>query len=131
MKSFIVIGAPRSGTSLVAGVLNTNDIDMGSSGAAHMALNPHGYVEDGRFSTINDELIHRANGNVVSPPLVWTVKQLLTVERHRYLDRLLEAIEVRNSGRGARQPSRGSITVAGRPVRSAHHSCTWEVCGNQ
>ena len=98
MRSFIVIGAPRSGTSLVAGVLNTNGIDMGDSGAAHMALNPHGYVEDGRFSTINDELIHRANGNVVSPPLVWTVKQLLTVERHRYLDRLLEAVDVRNSG---------------------------------
>lgn len=98
MRTFIVIGAPRSGTSLIAGVLNSNGIDMGDSGAAHMALNPKGYIEDGRFSNINDELIHRANGNVVSPPEICAVKETLKVERYHFVDRLREVIAIRMTG---------------------------------
>lgn len=68
MRAFIVIGAPRSGTSLVAGILDRNGINMADAAPRDLAMQPTGYYEDNRFSQINDQVIGAAGGHFLTPP---------------------------------------------------------------
>jgi len=55
----IVLGAPRSGTSLIAGVLHSRAIAMGSDLLKPDSGNPHGYFEDIDFIDFHRQLLAR------------------------------------------------------------------------
>jgi hypothetical protein len=56
-QPFIVLGAPRSGTSMVAGALHACGIRMGSDFLESDSGNPHGYFEDLDFINFHRKLL--------------------------------------------------------------------------
>ena len=60
----IVLGAPRSGTSLIAGVLHSRAIAMGSDLLKPDSGNPHGYFEDIDFIDFHRQLLARTAASV-------------------------------------------------------------------
>jgi len=69
-EPFIVAGPPRSGTSLIAGLLHRLGVSMGSEEDLFPANadNPTGYYEDINFVFLNDAILSEAGGSVWSPP---------------------------------------------------------------
>ena len=65
-----VLGMHRSGTSLLAGVLNLLGVYLGPPHALLPAApdNPRGFWEHREFIDINDELLARVGGNAMHPP---------------------------------------------------------------
>jgi len=68
-KTVIVLGSPRSGTSVTAGILHTLGVDMGNVRSPD-PLNPRGYFEDWDFLKLGDRVFtaSRADSNGFSPP---------------------------------------------------------------
>ena len=60
----IVLGAPRSGTSLIAGVLHSRGIAMGSDLLEPDSGNSHGYFEDIDFIDFHRQLLARTAASV-------------------------------------------------------------------
>lgn len=78
MKTVIVMGAPRSGTSMTAGILSQLGVAMGRIRSAD-ALNPTGYFEDWDFLALADEVFTTAKPgahgfNLPSPEQLQQVK---------------------------------------------------------
>jgi hypothetical protein len=59
MKTVIVLGAPRSGTSMTAGILNLLGVSMGNVRLPD-PLNPTGYFEDREFLALADDVFSAA-----------------------------------------------------------------------
>jgi hypothetical protein len=72
-RLYLVTGSPRSGTSLVAGLLQTNGIPMGRK-MSHERRdddpNPAGFFEDLDFADKNELFIRAAGGHDLDPPPV-------------------------------------------------------------
>jgi hypothetical protein len=74
-SQFVVVGVPRSGTSLVAGILESLGVDMGSPPPAFKGQwprswsNPTGYIEDSSFLKLN-KLLMGQSANRVSAHLL-------------------------------------------------------------
>ena len=68
-RTVIITGAPRSGTSLVAGLLHRGGLHLGSD--LLTAAEPHaarGLCEDGKVIKLNDVLLAGASGSWTLPP---------------------------------------------------------------
>lgn len=59
MQVFFVLGAPRSGTSLVAGTLHKSGIRMGDKLTPPDLFNPQGYFENLLFTSFNITMLRR------------------------------------------------------------------------
>lgn len=70
-KPVCVLGAGRSGTSLVAEVIASFGIDLGPQESMHGADdgNPRGYWEHRKINELNDAVLARLGGDVLNPPL--------------------------------------------------------------
>ena len=68
-KTVIVLGSPRSGTSVTAGILHMLGVDMGNIRSPD-PLNPRGYFEDWDFLKLGDRAFTacRSDSNGFSPP---------------------------------------------------------------
>lgn len=67
-KTVIVLGKPRSGTSLTAGILTTLGVPMNGK-ALPSAFNPKGSYEDWDFDQLNQAILRDAGGDgVLRPP---------------------------------------------------------------
>jgi len=75
MKTFIVLGMHRSGTSLIAKALE-NEIHMGDDFLAGNIFNPKGYFENKEFVQLNDRILGAAGGSWENPP---SEKSILSV----------------------------------------------------
>ena len=60
----IVLGAPRSGTSLIAGILHHCNVSMGANLLESDTGNPQGYFEDLDFIDFHRQLLARSAGSV-------------------------------------------------------------------
>ncbi len=67
-KTVIILGMHRSGTSMVAGILNCLGIDMGEDQPGKQVSNPLGHFEDVDFLSINKNILASAGGNWFEPP---------------------------------------------------------------
>jgi len=54
---YLVLGCPRSGTSLVAGLLHKNGISMGAWFGGVAEQNPRGFFEDRNFADVNNAIL--------------------------------------------------------------------------
>ena len=68
MKSIVVLGMHRSGTSLVAGILHRVGVHMGDRLMQANVHNPFGYYENWDFVVLNDLILHSAGGSWDDPP---------------------------------------------------------------
>jgi hypothetical protein len=57
MRSCIVLGSGRSGTSMLAGMLHAAGYHMGEELLPPTSSNPHGYFEDRAINEINEDLL--------------------------------------------------------------------------
>ena len=74
----LVLGMHRSGTSLVAGLLQGMGINMGDELITADRFNPYGYYEDTDFFHLNREILRAAGGNWAEPP---GAREILAVGR--------------------------------------------------
>jgi hypothetical protein len=68
LKTIIVLGMHRSGTSTVAGILYKIGINMGQKMLGKNHSNPLGYFEDKEFVDLNNRILGTSGGNWDSPP---------------------------------------------------------------
>jgi len=73
MTAVIVLGPHRSGTSLVAGILNTLGVSMGEHFRTGDEFNPTGYWEDEDFKALNKSILKMAGGTWHEPPAMHDV----------------------------------------------------------
>lgn len=74
---YIVLGAPRSGTSLLASILNEMGIFMGYNFLPADDANPNGYFEDQTFLGLNKGILINLNMDWYSFPPPKIIRQLL------------------------------------------------------
>jgi len=67
-KVVVVLGMHRSGTSIVAGILNKMGINMGNDLVGKKPSNPFGHFEDKSFININRAILSKAYGSWDNPP---------------------------------------------------------------
>ena len=68
VRSVIVLGMHRSGTSLVSNILIQLGVFMGSEFRKPDSTQPNGYFEDIRWRDVNKAIINRAHGSWYCPP---------------------------------------------------------------
>ena len=85
-KTVVVLGKPRSGTSLTAGILSILGVDM-EGDSTPTPFNPKGAYEDLEFDDINWNILQTAGGDdLLSPPPLSRVLE----QRDQYAQRLQE-----------------------------------------
>mgnify|MGYP006290474083 CR=1 FL=1 len=67
-KEVIILGLGRTGTSMVAGILEKLGIDMGTNYKKKNDSNPLGYFENVEFLEINKQILKKAGGSHDNPP---------------------------------------------------------------
>ncbi|SDC82678.1 MULTISPECIES: sulfotransferase family protein [unclassified Candidatus Frackibacter] len=67
-KTVITLGMHRSGTSMIAGVLDKLGVNMGERMLGKDFSNPLGHFEDRRFISQNIKILEAANGSWDDPP---------------------------------------------------------------
>jgi len=72
---FVVLGMHRSGTSVVASILNRIGISMGEEFLDPDEFNQNGYFEDKDFLWINKGIFENANGIWYAPPSIPEIKK--------------------------------------------------------
>lgn len=86
MKTVVVLGKPRSGTSLTAEILTVLGVDMGAD-IAPSAFNPRGDYEDLEFNELNASILAAAggdqNGVLRIPP-----RDTIMAQRERFDERI-------------------------------------------
>ena len=92
-KTVIVLGAPRSGTSMTAGILDSLDVSMGNLRAADQ-LNPGGYFEDIDFLKLGDDIYSSVDNEShgFNPP---AQSDLLSVGRKNFDTKVEQLLESR------------------------------------
>lgn len=68
IKTIVVLGMHRSGTSMTSGILSRLGVDIGKRLAPPNFANPLGYFEDKDFFELNNIILRRAGGDWKSPP---------------------------------------------------------------
>ena len=79
-KTIVILGMHRSGTSMLAGILEKLGISMGKSTIEKSINNPFGYFEDYEFLDLNQRILKDASGSWKNPPLRDHI--LLTKEKY-------------------------------------------------
>jgi hypothetical protein len=69
MRSCVIVGSGRSGTSMLAGILRESGYFMGGSLLSPSSSNPKGYFESADVNQLNDELITAVTAVRPSGPL--------------------------------------------------------------
>jgi hypothetical protein len=94
-KSVVVLGMGRSGTSLVAGILEILGVNMGDSLKQASKSNPKGYFEDLDFVHLMEEIFQNAKkgGNYWNPP---THEEILA-QRDKFDDRIRRLVSKKQS----------------------------------
>lgn len=68
MKIYVVLGAPRTGTSLVAGMLHHGGCSMGKKLNPAQPANPAGFFEDLEFMSLHMHALSQVRANWDVPP---------------------------------------------------------------
>ena len=122
MKTFVVLGMHRSGTSLLAKALHTFDNDpkvsMGDimledslddeeeAGLAS-ASNPQGHFEDDEFMQLNERILAAAGGSWVKPP---TREKIMSLS-DKFSDEIKALVEKRSSPIWGWKDPRSCLTI--------------------
>jgi len=108
MKTIIVLGMHRSGTSLTAGILNALGVHLGEKLIGATASNPIGHFENAEFVELNDILLLAANGDGAHPP---SLSELAAV-RDRFAPRIQHLIARSERDLWGWKDPRTSLTIS-------------------
>ena len=101
-KTVVVLGPPRSGTSVTAGILESLGVDMGNLRGAD-SENPKGYFEDKDFLSLGDDIYQAASPGshgFKPPPIenILRVKEQFEGRIKKLLEKRAEEARMRNWG---------------------------------
>lgn len=68
MKTIVILGMHRSGTSMVAGILQQLGANIGNELMEASIYNPFGHFENKQFVDINNKILAISGGDWLSPP---------------------------------------------------------------
>ena len=86
----IVLGAHKSGTSTISGLLRILGVDMGADlRQGRGTINPRGFFEDKEFLRLNDDILSAAGGHAWIPVDRGEVKSTLGHFKVRVSDLLI------------------------------------------
>ena len=94
-KTFIVIGCPRSGTSLLAGLLYHLGVNMGDNLREADRFNPRGYFEDLEILILNGRIYLEAGGREWSEDFRVRKSRLDAVGKE-YVEIIKKVVEKKN-----------------------------------
>jgi hypothetical protein len=69
-KTVIVLGPPKSGTSMTTGILDIMGVHMGEEVIAGKQFDPKGYFEDKEFWDITSKIINKRNATWYEPKII-------------------------------------------------------------
>lgn len=78
-KYILVIGMHRSGTSLIAQILNECNVYFGENTLGKSSANPYGHMEDKRILNYNEKILEAGGGSWDAPP----TKEKISKNWHR------------------------------------------------
>ena len=67
-KEVIILGMHRSGTSMIAGILECLGVNLGENQLGKQWFNPLGHFEDVDFLSLNKDILASAGGSWDQPP---------------------------------------------------------------
>ena len=91
-KEVIVLGMHRSGTSMIAGILESLGVDLGEDQLGKEWSNPLGHFEDVDFLSLNKAILASAGGSWKDPP---SLTDIIT-QGKKYQSEIKELILERN-----------------------------------
>ena len=103
MTCVVVLGPHRSGTSLVARILQHAGVNMGTRFRAPDEFNPEGYCEDLDFKELNQAILKLAGGTWWNPPSVINGEDMRT-EFGTIMEKMLERKMAHNGVWGFKDP---------------------------
>ena len=77
-KTVVILGMHRSGTSLVAGILEKLGVNMGERQVGVHWSNPLGHFENIDFVKMDDKILEKAGGTWDDPPDISKILELLS-----------------------------------------------------
>lgn len=77
MKTIVIVGLPRTGSSLTAGICQILGFNMGEKTASYYPeWNPTGTYENARFQRLDDRILSELGGSWENPPSEAKIKRL-------------------------------------------------------
>jgi hypothetical protein len=107
IKTVVVLGMHRSGTSMIAGILHKLGVDMGEDLIGASLHNPLGHYENIDFINLNKFIFRKAQGTDFSPP---PRKNILKLENH-FRDKIKDLIDKSQSYMWGWKDPRTCITI--------------------
>ena len=110
-KTVVILGMHRSGTSMIAGILDCLGVDLGEDQPGKQWSNPLGHFEDADFLSLNKNILASAGGSWDHPPK----KSAIIAQREKFRSSIAELID-RQSKDGIESPwgwkdPRTSLTI--------------------
>lgn len=106
-KTIIVLGMHRSGTSMIAGVLNILGVNMGKELMGKHPSNPLGHFEDLDFYKLNLRILGKAGGNWSNPP----TREAILMQKKEFDLEIKSLVEKKNKGIWGWKDPRNSLTI--------------------
>jgi hypothetical protein len=106
IKTVVVLGMHRSGTSMTSAILEKLGINMGEEKLGAAATNPIGHFEDRMFLDLNKKILDDAGGSWDNPPAKDSIINL----KNKYEKEVKDLVFNKNENWGWKEP-RTSLTI--------------------
>jgi len=107
MKSVVILGMFRSGTSMTAGILDLLGVDFGENLLPESRANPLGYFEDMSFMDLNRKIIKAAGGTLHDPPS----RERILAQHDAFLSRIQAQIQAQTAPLWGLKDPAASLTI--------------------
>jgi len=93
MKTVVILGMHRSGTSMVAGIIQQLGVDIGEDLLEPSIDNPYGHFENKQFYEINKRILATCGGDWSSPPS----SEIIMQQNNLYSKEIMDLIDKNKS----------------------------------
>jgi hypothetical protein len=107
MKTIVILGMHRSGTSMVAGILHQLGVDIGDELMEAGISNPFGHFEDKQFVDINNRILATCGGDWLSPPPL----EIILLQKNQYSKEIVDLINRNKSELWGWKDPRTTLTI--------------------
>ncbi len=107
IKTVVILGMHRSGTSMTAGILTKLGVDMGKKLLGKSAGNPKGHFEDKDFIELNKKILRIAGGDWKEPPY----NKMILMQKDKFRKQINSMIRMKESALWGWKDPRTSLTI--------------------
>lgn len=107
IKTVVVLGMHRSGTSMTTGIISKLGIDVGKIFAPRSFANPIGYFEDRDFYELNKKILKEAGGNWRLPP----DREMILAQSDKFKNQICDLVRKKESQLWGWKDPRTNLTI--------------------